>query len=98
MSGSFRRISEKGPVSISCGGAFELGGKLHKGALLISSSGAYAWTAPSAQEIDEAGLLRFLDMEGKERGDFLLLGTGPSLMLPSGSLRHEVDERGLAWK
>ncbi|MGA7327221.1 MAG: Mth938-like domain-containing protein [Rhodomicrobium sp.] len=95
MSASFRRISEKGPVSILPGGAFQVSGKPHTGALLISSSGVYAWTALSAQEVDEAGLLRFLDAEGQERGDFLLLGTGPSLILPPGSFRHEVDKRGL---
>ncbi len=94
MSISFTRLGDRAPISLYPGGAFQFGGKGHRGALLISPGGVYDWR-PADAGFDEAGLSGFLDIEEGYRCDLLLLGTGPkSFLLPAG-FAAEVERRGL---
>jgi uncharacterized protein len=91
---SFTRLGARSPISLLAGGGFQFGGMPHRGAVLVSPDGIYAWT-PAGAASDDSNLLRFLDEEQAVRGDFLLLGTGSKSLLPSARLRDEADKRGL---
>ena len=76
------------------GGALQLGGVVHSGALLISSTDVYAWKAANIAGA-EADILNFLDTNERQRGEFLLLGTGKALAFPSPAFRAQIDRRSL---
>jgi uncharacterized protein len=90
----FTSLGARGPISLLPGGGFQLGGKPHKGSVLVSPGGIYDWSA-ARSAAGESGILRFLDEESDVRGDFLLLGTGANARLPSPALRSEIEQLGL---
>ncbi|MFY9642308.1 MAG: Mth938-like domain-containing protein [Rhodomicrobium sp.] len=94
MSISFTRLGDQAPVLLYPGGAFQFGGKRHRGALLISPGGFYEWHSADAG-FDEAGLSAFLDMEEARGCDLLLLGTGPKSFLLPAAFAAQVERRGL---
>jgi uncharacterized protein len=71
-----------------------VGGVLYGTALLISSADLFAWN-PASSTTGEGDILRFLDAEQRQRGEFLLLGTGAALAFPSPVFRAEIDRRCL---
>ena len=94
MSSLFERLSSRAPLSLTPSGALQLGGVIHGGALLISSTDVYAWGAANVAGA-EADILNFLDTNERQRGEFLLLGTGTALSFPAPAFRAEIDRRGL---
>jgi uncharacterized protein len=94
MSASFKRLHARAPISLTKSGEFQFGGTLCKSALLISSVDIYDWGLGRV-EVDEPGILKFLDEVRQVRGDFLLLGTGRTLQFPSLAFRSEIDRRVL---
>ncbi len=94
MSEPFERLGARAPLSITPGGAFQLGGVERSSGLLISPEGVFAW-AHSGPAIDEEGVLRFLGAHERMQGDFLLLGTGAALTFPSLKFKAEIDGRNL---
>ena len=94
MNSSFERLSSRAPLSLTPSGALQLGGVVHGGALLISSTDVYAWGAANTAGA-EADILNFLDTHERQRGEFLLLGTGTALAFPPPAFRAEIDRRGL---
>jgi uncharacterized protein len=94
VSSSFERLSSRAPVSLTSNGALQLGGVVHGGALLISSTDVYAWGAANIAGAG-ADILNFLDTHERQRGEFLLLGTGTALAFPPPAFRAEIDRRGL---
>ncbi len=94
MTGPFKNLGARAPISLTPGGDFQFGGVVHQSALLISPEHFFAWS-PARHAIDEADVLRFLDGLDRGRGDFLLLGTGSALVFPSPAFRAEIDRRGL---
>jgi uncharacterized protein len=71
-----------------------VGGVVHGGALLISPADIFAWN-PASSTNGEEDILRFLDAQESQRGEFLLLGTGAALVFPSAAFRGEIDRRNL---
>jgi uncharacterized protein len=69
-------------------------GVVQRTALLISSADFFAWN-PASSTSGEGDILRFLDAQESQRGEFLLLGTGAALAFPSPAFRAEIDRRGL---
>jgi uncharacterized protein len=93
MSTSFTRLAGCAPIS-TYRGAFHFGSKRHQGALLVSPAGIYDWTSSDAGFSDD-GLLRFLACDEAKGCDVLLIGTGPSSILPPASFAAQIEERGL---
>jgi uncharacterized protein len=94
VNSSFERLSSRAPLSLTPSGALQLGGLVRGGALLISSTDVYAWGAANTAGA-EADILNFLDTHERQRGEFLLLGTGSALAFPPPAFRAEIDRRGL---
>lgn len=94
MGNSFERLGSRAPLSLTPSGALQLGGVVHGGALLISSTDVYAWDLANIAGA-EADILNFLDTHERHRGEFLLLGTGTALAFPPPAFRAEIDRRGL---
>ena len=94
MGASFERLGARAPISLTPSGALQLGGVVYETALLISSADVFAWK-PASSTGGEADILRFLDAQESQRGDFLLLGAGATLAFPSLAFRAEIDRRGL---
>ena len=94
MGGSFIRLGARATISLSTGGALQMGGVLFKQGLLISASEIFDWSHYSPAS-GEADILSFIDSHEAVRGDFLLLGTGAALVFPSPSFGARIDQRGM---
>ena len=75
-------------------GGFSFGGMSHRGSILVTPSGVRAIPATSISQVDEAMLAPVFDEE-PGAVNLLLLGTGPSLVLPSRALRERLKARGI---
>jgi uncharacterized protein len=62
-------------------------------ALLLTPSRADGWTPPPLEALDEAALAPVLDIAPAP--EFLLLGTGASLMRPPAALTKLLEDRGI---
>ena len=94
MRSAFERLGSRTPLSLTPSGALQVGGVAHGGALLISSADIFAWN-PASSTNGEEDILRFLDAQESQRGEFLLLGTGAALVFPSAAFRGEIDRRSM---
>ena len=94
MRTAFERLGSTAPLSLTPSGALQAGGIVYRTALLISSAGIFAWN-PASSTNGKEDILRFLDAQESQRGEFLLLGTGAALAFPSPAFRAEIDRRGL---
>jgi uncharacterized protein len=94
VSTPFYRLGTRAPLSLTPSGALQAGGVVQRTALLISSADIFAWN-PASSTSGEGDILRFLDVEESQRGEFLLLGTGAALAFPSPAFRAEIDRRGM---
>lgn len=94
MDGPFERLGARAPISLTPNGALQLGGVVHRSALLISSTDVFAWNNANSGS-GEGDILSFLDAQKSQRGEFLLLGAGAALIFPSAAFRAEIDRRGL---
>ena len=76
-------------------GGFRFAGKSHRGSILALPSGIQAWTVTDAKDIDIASLSLLF---GEPRGavQFLLIGTGATLILLPQPLRQALRQKGLS--
>ena len=75
------------------GGGFAVESHVFR-ALLLTPRSAEEWNAPATPgELDIAHFDRLFDVP--ERFEFLLLGTGPTLVFPPATLRRQLEARGL---
>lgn len=86
-----------GPVITGFAGTrFRIGERIYPGGLLIDPEGAAEWDAPaSAATLDIAAVERLLACACDPQPEFLLLGTGASLVQPSRALARALEERGI---
>ena len=89
-----RDEAPQGPVVRGfVGGGFAVEGHVFR-ALLLTPRSAQEWAAPATPgELDIAHFDPMFIVP--ERFEFLLLGTGPSLVFPPAALRRELETRGL---
>ena len=73
-------------------GGFSVEGQVHS-SLLLTPVAASHWQAPALAKLTVAHLEPLLALEPAP--EFLLLGTGPSLIFPPRALRAALEERGL---
>ena len=76
-------------------GGFRFAGMSHRGSILALPSGIQAWTVTDAKDIDIASLSLLF---GEPRGavQFLLIGTGATLILLPQPLRQALRQKGLS--
>jgi uncharacterized protein len=86
-------ITGRAPISAYGRGGFRIGGKEHRGSILILPQGVYSWSAADAAAISPDLLSPVLE-QGAPLG-FLILGTGASQVFPSGELRERCADAGL---
>ena len=89
-----RDPAPEGPVVRGfTGGGFAVDGNVYR-ALLLTPESAAEWDAPATPA--ELEILHFTALLKNEHSfEFLILGTGPTLVFPSASLRREIESRGL---
>ena len=61
--------------------------------LLISPEQALSWTGARLDRLDLAAILSSLNLSPKP--EFLLLGSGPSMLQPPAAFRREVEAAGM---
>jgi uncharacterized protein len=72
---------ERVPIDAYGNGGFRFAGTSHRGSLLILPDGVYGWDPVTLQESTPNDFVRVFE-QAKDI-DFLLLGTGKSLLAPS---------------
>jgi uncharacterized protein len=82
------------PIESYGAGGFAFGGMSHRGSLLATPSGVRAIAAVTLAEVDAATLEPLLS-EPRGAVDFLVLGTGEGLELPSRDLRAALRRAGI---
>jgi uncharacterized protein len=75
------------------GGGFRFAGMSHRGSLLVLPSGIHAWDVAGVEQLTAASFARVFGE--RDRLEFLLLGTGPTQIFPSPSIRQAFEEAGL---
>jgi uncharacterized protein len=75
-------------------GGFRFAGMSHKGSILALPSGITAWSAMTSAEIDLTSLAAVF-AEPKGTIEYLLIGTGESLMPLASVLRRSLREVGI---
>jgi len=74
-------------------GGFRFADMSHRGSLLLMPSGIYAWAPESFDALSESDFVHvFAEASDIE---FLLLGCGPNLQLPSDDLRAHFRKNGI---
>jgi uncharacterized protein len=71
-------------------GGFKVEGKVYP-SLMLTPASAMPWDAPTLAELTIADLEPLLALDPEP--EFLLLGTGPSLLFPPRALRAALEER-----
>ena len=75
-------------------GGFRFAGMSHKGSILALPSGIVAWPVASARDLKASDLEAALAEQPKI--DFLLIGTGPDIVLLPPELRRPFREAGIS--
>ena len=94
MSAPPARYPGRAPIDAYGNGGFRFAGMSHRGSILCLPSGIYAWTPTQAQDISLQTLQPALT-EGDALG-LLLVGTGPTGVLPARDLRQGFADLGVA--
>ena len=83
-----------GPVvtAFVAGGGFSVRGEVYEG-LFLTPERAFAWSPPTAKALAIEDLAPLLAIDPQP--EFVLLGTGTSLVFPPLALRRALDERGI---
>jgi uncharacterized protein len=83
-----------GPVvtAFVAGGGFSVRGEVYEG-LFLTPERAFAWSPPVAKALTIDDLAPLLAIDPQP--EFVLLGTGVSLVFPPLALRRALDERGI---
>lgn len=72
---------------------FKVGDRRFEQGLLISPEQALDWTTPALGDLDLAEILASLNLS--PRPEFLLLGSGPSMVQPPAAFRRALEAAGL---
>ena len=72
---------------------FKIGDQRFEQGLLISPEQAMGWTASSLDQLNLADILSSLNLS--PRPEFLLLGSGASMLQPPAAFRREVEAVGM---
>ncbi len=72
---------------------YKIGEQRFEQGLLISPEQVVDWAASSLDKLDLAEILSRLDLSPAP--EFLLLGSGPSMLQPSSAFRREVEAAGM---
>ncbi len=84
----------EGPVVSGFSGAgFRVGNRQVDGGLLLTSSNALDWSPPAMENMDMASLVAILPCDPLP--EFLLLGTGLSLVHPPRHFVREIEALGM---
>ena len=83
----------RAPIDAYGDGGFRFAGMSHRGSLLCLPSGIHAWEVARIEDLAPEHLSAAL--AEKARFTFLLLGTGPTMVLPSAGVRSAVVEAGV---
>ena len=75
-------------------GGFRFAGMSHRGSILATPSGVRAVAITDVSQIDEAVLAPLFD-EPPGAVNFLILGSGPNLVVPPRALRESLKARGI---
>ena len=83
-----------GPVvtAFAAGGGFSVRGEVYEG-LFLTPERAFAWSPPAAKALTIEDLAPLLAIDPQP--EFVLLGTGTSLVFPPLAVRRALDERGI---
>ena len=83
-----------GPVvtAFVAGGGFSVRGEVYEG-LFLTPERPFAWSPPTAKALAIEDLAPLLAIDPQP--EFVLLGTGTSLVFPPLALRRALDERGI---
>ncbi|HVI29023.1 Mth938-like domain-containing protein [Hansschlegelia sp.] len=88
-----RHLPGRHPIDAYGGGGFRFGELSHRGSLLATPSGMWAWRCAAASEFDEAAFERVF--REAEAIDTLLIGTGVDLAALKPGLRQAFRDAGL---
>ena len=83
----------RAPIDAYGNGGFRFADMSHRGSLLLLPSGIYGWSVASPGDLTLEALAAVLAERGQL--EFLLLGTGVSLMLPSAEIRQAFSDAGV---
>jgi uncharacterized protein len=83
------------PIDSYGAGGFRFAGMSHRGSILALPSGIRAWAAAQPQDMNIADLEPLL-AEPAGSVEFLILGTGAKLVLPSPGLRLALKQAGIS--
>lgn len=81
------------PIDSYGNGGFRFAGMSHKGSILALPSGIHAWSVADADALTAADFVTVLADAG--RLEFVLLGTGAGLVLPSAAVRALFASAGI---
>lgn len=83
--GGRAHLPQQVPIEAYGNGGFRFGGMSHRGSILCLPSGIWDWPVAGIGDIDRAALDEVLALSGEI--NFLLLGTGPTLVRPPAHVR-----------
>lgn len=78
------------PIDSYGNGGFRFAGMSHRGSILCLASGVLAWDVASVGDLTEDDIAPIL--AERSRTDFVLLGTGRTLVFPAASIRAAFDK------
>jgi len=78
-----------GTIEAFTPGGYRVGGQEHRGAIIVTATGAQAWGAADPAALTEANFAAITT-------PLLILGTGPTLVRPAPALLAALAARGLA--
>jgi uncharacterized protein len=83
-----------GPVvtAFAAGGGFSVQGEIYEG-LFLTPERAFAWSPPAVAALTVEALEPVLGLDPPP--EFVLLGTGSSILFPPRALTRALDERGI---
>ena len=88
-----REGSPDGPIIRGFSGSgFRIDDNVYQ-ALLITPVSAHGWTPPPIDQLAEGDVEALLDLERPP--EFLLLGTGPTMIRPQVALTRAIEARGI---
>ena len=82
------------PIDAYGSGGFRFAGMSHKGSLIATSAGVYAWAAVTPADITVETLAPVFEAP-KGSVDLLLVGTGPDLLRLSAPLQARLKAAGI---
>lgn len=83
------------PIESYGAGGFRFAGMSHRGSILALPSGVHAWSPIMPEDVDEASLAPVF-AEARGSIEFLLLGTGATLVFPAPALRARFKAAGIS--